>query len=135
MSTRAHIVVVVGALLAFGAIFHLLRRQQLRSKYALLWLTIGCALVPIAVFPGLLEWTSDRLGIEVPSNALLLLASAFLFAVAVHYSWELSRLEARTRTLAEEVALLRAERARPTDDAALRPAAPGVAAPGDNVEA
>jgi hypothetical protein len=29
--------------------------------------------------------------------------------VVVHYSWELSRLENRTRTLAEELALLRAQ--------------------------
>jgi Uncharacterized conserved protein (DUF2304) len=37
----------------------------------------------------------------------LLLAVGFLFLVVVHYSWELSRLENRTRTLAEELALLR----------------------------
>lgn len=108
MSTRTHVIVVVGALVTLLLIFRLVRLQQLRSKYALLWLVIALALVPIAVFPGLLEWTSDRLGIEVPANALLFAACAFLFAVAVHYSWEISRLETRTRLLAEEVALLRA---------------------------
>lgn len=108
MSTRTHVIVIVGALVTLVVIFRLVRLQQLRSKYALLWLVIALALVPIAVFPGLLEWTSDRLGIEVPANALLFAACAFLFAVAVHYSWEISRLETRTRLLAEEVALLRA---------------------------
>jgi hypothetical protein len=39
----------------------------------------------------------------------LLFAVGFLFVVVVHYSWELSRLENRTRTLAEELALLRAQ--------------------------
>ena len=39
-------------------------------------------------------------------------AVAFLFVLTVHFSWELSRLEERTRTLAEEVALLRDELAR-----------------------
>ena len=39
----------------------------------------------------------------------LFLAVGFLFFVVVHFSWELSRLESRVRTLAEEIALLRAE--------------------------
>lgn len=108
MSTRTHIVVVVAAVGTLLIIFRLLRLQQLRSKYALLWLAVALALLPIAVFPSLLEWVSDRLGIEVPSNAFLFAACAFLFAISVHFSWEMSRLEARTRVLAEEIALLRA---------------------------
>jgi hypothetical protein len=32
----------------------------------------------------------------------------FLFLIVVHFSWELSRSEERVRTLAEELALLRA---------------------------
>jgi len=34
-----------------------------------------------------------------------------VFLVIIHFSWELSRLEDRTRVLAEELALLRAEQA------------------------
>jgi hypothetical protein len=109
MTTRTHVVVVIGAVVTLLIIFRLLRLQQLRSKYALLWLSVALLLVPIAVFPGMLEWTSDRLGIEVPSNALLFAACAFLFAISVHFSWEMSRLEMRTRILAEEVALLRTQ--------------------------
>lgn len=108
MSGRTHIIVIVGAIISLLLIFRLVRLQQLRSKYALLWLATAVLLVPIAAFPGVLEWMSDRLGIEVPSNALLFAASAFLFAISVHFSWEMSRLEMRTRILAEEVALLRA---------------------------
>ena len=42
-------------------------------------------------------------------NLLFLLAIAFLLLVCVYFSWELSRLEARSRILAEELALLRGE--------------------------
>lgn len=108
MSTRTHIVVVIAAVGTLLVIFRLLRLQQLRSKYALLWLGVALALLPIALFPSLLEWWSDRLGIAVPSNALLFAACAFLFGISVHFSWEMSRLESRTRVLAEEIALLRA---------------------------
>jgi hypothetical protein len=37
----------------------------------------------------------------------LFLAVAFLLLLAVHLSWEVSRLEGETRVLGEEIALLR----------------------------
>jgi hypothetical protein len=39
----------------------------------------------------------------------MLLAFSFLLLLVLHFSWELSRLEDRTRALAEEHALLRQE--------------------------
>ena len=53
------------------------------------------------------------MGIKYEPATFFLAAIAFLFVIVVHFSWELSRLEDRTRTLAEEVALLRAERGLP----------------------
>jgi hypothetical protein len=113
VSDRAHIVVIVAAAVTLLVIFRLVRLQQLRSKYALLWLTIALLIVPLAAAPRMLEWISDRLGIAYAPTTLLLFACGFLFAVVVHFSWELSRLELRTRTLAEELALLRARMTEP----------------------
>jgi hypothetical protein len=45
----------------------------------------------------------------VPANLLFFVASMLLLAVSVQHSSELGRLEERTRTLAEEVGLLRLE--------------------------
>ncbi len=104
---------VLALVLGAGAIVHILRLvrlHQLRSKYALLWLSIAVLLVPLAVAPGLLDRFSDLLGIDYAPSALFLAALAFLFFVVVHFSWELSRLEAKVRALAEEIALLRAQR-------------------------
>jgi hypothetical protein len=42
-----------------------------------------------------------------PPNLLLFAANVVLVLVTVHLSWESSRMEDRTRALAEEVALLR----------------------------
>ena len=106
MSTRIHVIAIVLALLTFALIARLVRRGGLRSKYALLWLTCAALLVPLAVFPGLLDWYSRAIGIHYPPTALLLTAIAVLFGVAFQFSWELSRTEVRLRRLAEEVALL-----------------------------
>ena len=41
---------------------------------------------------------------------LFIVAIGFLLLVCIYFSYELSRLEERTRVLAEELAILRAER-------------------------
>ena len=72
----------------------------------MLWLFVGVGVAALAIFPDVLTWASDRLGIVYPPATFLLFAVAFLLLLALHFSWELSRLEDRTRTLTEEVALL-----------------------------
>lgn len=109
LTDRAHLLV---GLVTFGSlafILRLLRRGQLRSKYAVLWTIAIMPLGLLAVAPGLLTWVSERAGVFYPPTLFLLAAVAFLFLVVVHFSWELSRLEERSRTLAEELALLRHE--------------------------
>jgi hypothetical protein len=109
MTTRAHVLVIVVTLFAALFILRLVRQRQLRSKYALLWLVIGVLLLPLAAFPSILNKVSDWVGVYYSPTTFLFLAVGFLFIVVVHFSWELSRLENRTRTLAEDLALLRAE--------------------------
>lgn len=112
MSLKAHIFVIVATLVMVAFVISSVRQHRLKSKYSLLWIAIAAVMVPLAAFPGLLNHTSYWLGIYYPPATVLALAVAFLFVVVVHYSWELSRMEDRTRTLAEEVALLRAEHER-----------------------
>jgi hypothetical protein len=107
LSGQAHILVIVATVITALFILRLVRAHQLRSKYALLWLVIGLMLLILAAVPGVLNTFSEWLGVLYSPTLFLLLAVGFLFFVVVHYSWELSRLENRTRTLAEELALLR----------------------------
>ncbi len=107
MSTRAHIALAVLVALAIFVIIRLVRRRHLKAKYSLLWLTLGGFMVVIAAVPGLLDWTAARLGIYYQPTLLILLGLALLLLIVMHFSYELSRMENRVRTLAEEAAILR----------------------------
>lgn len=109
MSTAAHVLVIVLAAAVIAFIVALVRGRKLRAKYSVLWFSIGIALAVLAVFPGLLSEVSDLFGIAYPPATFMLLALSFLLVLVLHFSWELSRLEDRTRTLAEAYALLRQE--------------------------
>lgn len=106
----AHVFIALVAGFAILFVLRMVRRRQLSAKYALLWMLAALPLLVLAVFPGLLTWVSEKVGVFYPPALFLLLAVAFLFVIVVQFSYELSRLSERTRTLAEELALLRAER-------------------------
>jgi hypothetical protein len=103
------IVTAVTGLALLFIILELVRRRQLREKYVLLWITVGIIVVPLALFPRLLDAVSVAVGIASGVSLVLFLGLIFLLVLSVHLSWEVSRMEEKTRTLAEEIALLRTE--------------------------
>jgi hypothetical protein len=106
----AHILLAVVTLVAIGFVLRMVRRGQMAGKYAVVWMAATIPLGLLAAFPGALTWLAEAVGVFYPPALFLLMAVAFLFLIVVQFSYELSRLTERTRALAEEVALLRAER-------------------------
>lgn len=105
-------IVFFGILLAvvfLAIVIWMLLARKLREKYAVMWLVIGLAVLLLGLFPQLLLWLTDTLGVQVPANLLFSLAIVLLLGVALHLSWELSQAEEEIRRVAEEAAIARAE--------------------------
>jgi len=100
---------LAGSIIILLALFEMMRRHRLREKYALIWAVVALGIITIAAFPSLLVNASQALGLEVPTNLLFFVASMVIMILTLQHSSELGRLEERTRTLAEEIALLRLE--------------------------
>ena len=81
------------------------RNQKMKEKYAALWLIISFLIIILVVFPKLLDWLADLVGIETPVNLLFLLAFIMLIGVSLHLTKELSKLGEDTRILAEKAAI------------------------------
>ncbi|MET8041273.1 DUF2304 domain-containing protein [Micromonospora sp. NPDC005215] len=96
-------------LILLATIVELLRRRQLREKYGMLWLGVLVIVIPLSLFPRLLDNVAELLGVASGVSLVLFLGIIFLLLVCVHLSWEVSHLEEETRTLAEDFALLRTE--------------------------
>lgn len=89
------------------SIVFLLRHRRLKEKYAGIWLTMAIAVVIVGAFPEVTFWLANFFGVALPSNLIFAIGLLVLFFVVIHLSVELSSAEEETRTLAEEVALLR----------------------------
>lgn len=114
--TKTYLLGLLAATGMVAFVVEMLRRGILREKYAALWLLVSSGILVLAVFPALLNRLAAFVGIAVPSNLLFLLAAVLLLVVSVQLSYEVSRVESRTRRLAEEVALLRYEVMRIGED-------------------
>jgi hypothetical protein len=105
--TGVHIIALTSAFITLTVIVELSRRRHLHEKYAVMWLAVAVVIAVFAVFPGLFNSIAHGVGVKNPPDLLAVIAELFLLTVCVRLSWEIGRLEDRTRTLAEEVALLR----------------------------
>ncbi|MCU1401687.1 MAG: hypothetical protein JWM70_11 [Microbacteriaceae bacterium] len=100
---------IISALLALGVVIELLRRRRLRERHAIWWLVAGVLALVVGVFPSTLQWAATLIGIEVPLNLVFFVSIAVLFLVCLQHSSELTKLESKTRTLAERLAILELE--------------------------
>lgn len=93
--------------LLVGFLVVLLRTRRLREKYAVAWIVVGVGVCVFGAFPGAVEWLARVVGVQTPSNLLFALALIVLLLVCIQLSAEITTLEEETRTIVEEVALLR----------------------------
>lgn len=97
-------------------LFMLLRTRRIKEKYVAIWIVLALVVCGIGIFPAAIIRLSSLVGVATPSNLLFASALATLFGVCIHLSVGLSTSEEKTRTLAEEIAMLRLdlERSLPT---------------------
>jgi len=112
-------------------LFVLLRTRRLREKYAGIWIVVSLGVVVLAIFPSWAFWLSRVARVQTPVNLLFGGSIAVLLLVCIHLSTELSSQEEKTRTLTEEIALLRLEvrGLRAEESFLTEPVSPGGAVP------
>jgi len=114
LAPAGHVFVALVTAASLLFVVRLVRRHHLQSKFSLLWIVVVTAMAVFASFPGMLDRAATAVGIDYPPAAFLAVAVTFLFLIVVQFSWEISRLNDRTRILAEELALTRAAQAQLT---------------------
>lgn len=112
---RIQIVAVIGSLLIFGVVVHLIRKEKLKEGYSIIWFLIGLLLVVLATFTRLLDILAHFVGIAYSPAALFLVLTSGLFLLALHFSVLVSKHDKRIRELAQENAWLKEKMYRKGD--------------------
>lgn len=105
MTIASYVLGVVAALLVLVIVIEMLRRRRLRERHAFWWLVAGVLALIAGLFPTTLAWAAHLVGVQLPTNLIFFVGIAILFLVCLQHSSELTTLEAKTRTLAEQAAM------------------------------
>jgi len=106
---RIQIFAIIGALVAVGLIFELIRKRKLLEQYSILWFVSAVILIVLAVWRDLLEVIARIMGVYYAPSALFLIALFLGVILFVHFTLVISKLTRQNVRLAQELGLLRAE--------------------------
>ena len=88
-------------------IIELVRRRRLKEKYSVIWLVMGIMITAMIIWPRFGIALKSLCGIEVLSNMVFLAAMLFIVVMCIHFSVCISMLTEQTKTLAQEIALIK----------------------------
>jgi len=100
-------VVGVGLLIV---IIELVRRRRLKEEYSWLWLMAGVVMLVIGLNYGLLQRITEFIGAGWTSSTLFFFGILFVVALCLQFSVKISGLENKVKNLAQQLALLEAQR-------------------------
>ena len=98
------------AVLLLLLILELVRRRRLRVEYSWLWIASGLTIILLILRYDLLVWLTGITGAVVTTSTLFFFCILYLALLSLNYSVRLTVLTRQVKELAQELALLRAER-------------------------
>lgn len=106
MSTSLKIVSIIIMSLYFVTIFSLLRRKKIALKYSLLWIFSGIIMIIFILFPQILIFGAQLIGIEIASNGLFAICIFFIVLLLVSLTVIVSGLKYKEKQLIQNLAIL-----------------------------
>lgn len=105
MNTRIQIIIAVIIVIALAVIVNMIRKKALELRYALAWLGVGAGVLILDVFPGIMEWGAQFVGITLPVNMLFFMGFCFSLIIIFGLTMAVSRMSIRIKELTQELAL------------------------------
>lgn len=110
MNVRIQVIIAILVLCFLLIIGGMIRNKSLELRYSLAWIAVGCGILVLDLFPGLMEHLAQLLGIASPVNMLFFLGFCFSLIIILTLTIAMSRMSVRIKNLAQEVALYEKEK-------------------------
>lgn len=104
---RIQVIAIIASLLFLYYIARLILKGKLREEYAIMWIICTAILVLFSFWRNGLNTVADLLGVIAPPNVVFIGAIFALLVYVLHLSVVVSKLQEQTKTLTQEIALLR----------------------------
>ena len=115
MSLTLRIILIAGSILAFLFILRKIRKCQLEINDSIFWFFFATMLIVIAVFPQLIIYPAEWIGIDSPANLLFLIIMFVMIIKQFSMAIQIGSLKSRLRGLAQ-IDALKASQKETKDD-------------------
>lgn len=109
MSILVNIMTIIVGISLILYVIRLIVRKKMSESQSVLWIGIGAAAIILGIFPGLIQWIADLLGIWYAPSVLLLVAAIGLLLILFHTSTVVSTHASEIHELSIQIALLKDE--------------------------
>lgn len=105
MSVTLRILLIIAGIVSYLYVIRKIRKSQMKIESAMYWVFLAGIILLISIFPQIVIWLAEVVGVESPVNLLYLLMIFLvlwkLFALTVKNS----QLESKINVLTEEFAI------------------------------
>ncbi len=116
LQDKFRIILILVLIITVVIIITKIRRNKLDLRYTIPWIVLVAGLMGMTLFPRLLDWLSETLGIYSPVNMLFFMGVAFSLVIIFSLTMAISKMADEIKCLAQEVALLKAREKQGDED-------------------
>lgn len=109
MSLRFQIFIGILVIILMLIIVNMVRTKKIDLRYAIGWLCLGAVILLLDIFPQIVFWSAELAGITLASNAVFFVSIIALVVLIYALTVSVSKLSAKSKRMAQEIALLREE--------------------------
>lgn len=98
---------IIFSLFIIVFILHLLRKDKLKLKYSLVWLSLFVILLVLLLIPGFLDFSTRMLGFQTSSNMVFSMLIGVLVIISISLTGIVSSQDKKIRLLIQELSILK----------------------------
>ena len=106
MNQRLQMCLLIGIIIFAIILLHFLVKKKLELKYTLIWLAAVVVMLFAALFPKIIYWIAQLLGISTPSNFIFAVFSFFVLLIVFSLTGIVSHMNTRIFKLVQTQAIM-----------------------------
>lgn len=107
MSMILRICLFLFSVLLFSLITHILKKEKMPIKYALIWYFSALIILVLAIFPNILEFIASLFGFETTSNLVVGILITILLYITLSTTIIMSGQNKKIKLLIQEISILK----------------------------
>ena len=101
------IIAVLGSLILFVFVIDFIRRNLLKEKYAVLWISLSVVVTTLSLWKSLLDKLAGIVGVAYAPSLLFFVAFIFVLLILLHFSVVISIFHDKNKALTQELAMIK----------------------------